>query len=74
MNKLIDADLPIGADGRIYHLGLKAGELAPRIITVGDETRAKIMAEKLDADTPKFTYTCFNRHDWNGLPQPGSHV
>ena len=56
MDKLIDADLPIGADGRIYHFGLKAGELAPRIITVGDETRAKIMAEKLDADTPKFTY------------------
>ena len=32
------------------------------------------MAEKLDADTPKFTYTYFNRHDRNGLPQPGSHV
>jgi len=48
--------LPIGSDGRIYHLGLKAGELAQRIITVGDENRAKIIAEKLDPDYPKFSY------------------
>lgn len=56
MKKVIDADLPIGSDGRIYHLGLKAGELAQRIITVGDENRAKIIADKLDADHPKFSY------------------
>lgn len=37
--------LPLTADGCLYHLGLKKGELAPRILTVGDYGRAERIAE-----------------------------
>jgi uridine phosphorylase len=39
------ADLPTGADGRIYHLQLKPEELAPNILLVGDPGRASLIAE-----------------------------
>ncbi len=39
------ADLPIGADQRIYHLKLKPSELAPDILLVGDPGRASLIAE-----------------------------
>ncbi|KGG51906.1 uridine phosphorylase [Mitosporidium daphniae] len=40
------AMLPLNADGRLYHLGLKRGELAPRILTVGDYGRAERIAKE----------------------------
>lgn len=43
-----DANFPKTGDGRVYHLGLKAGEVANRIITVGDPARARIIGKYLD--------------------------
>jgi uridine phosphorylase len=37
------ADLPIGEDGRIYHLGVKAEQIAPDILIVGDPGRAEFI-------------------------------
>eukprot|EP01156_Anaeramoeba_ignava_P010359 Anaeramoba_ignava/a479501_179.p1 GENE.a479501_179~~a479501_179.p1 ORF type:complete len:321 (-),score=55.88 a479501_179:124-1056(-) len=43
-----DVHLPMDDEGRLYHIGLKRGELANRIITVGDPLRARSMSELLD--------------------------
>jgi uridine phosphorylase len=40
------------ADGRIQPLNCKKGEIANRIISVGDPNRAKKIAQALDKDTP----------------------
>jgi uridine phosphorylase len=37
------SDLPIGEDGRIYHLQLKQGQIAPDILLVGDPGRAEMI-------------------------------
>lgn len=34
-----DANFPTDAEGRTYHLDVKKGEIAPRIITCGDFER-----------------------------------
>jgi len=45
---ITDANFPRTAEGRVYHLGLKHGELAPRIVTVGDPSRALKLAEHFE--------------------------
>ena len=40
MTDMKNANFPTDADGHTYHLYLKPGEAAPRIITVGDLPRA----------------------------------
>jgi len=42
------AQLPVDKDGRLYHMGIRSGELAPRVLTVGDQSRALIVAQHLD--------------------------
>ncbi len=37
------ADLPIDEDGRIYHLQIKPGQIAPNILLVGDPGRAELI-------------------------------
>ncbi|TFK48018.1 purine and uridine phosphorylase [Heliocybe sulcata] len=49
---IVDANFPRTLDQRVYHLGLRAGEVANRIITVGSPSRAESIAAFLDA-TPK---------------------
>ncbi|KAF8897979.1 nucleoside phosphorylase domain-containing protein [Mucidula mucida] len=49
---LTDANFPRTADLRVYHLGLRPGEVANRLITVGSPSRAVTIASHLDA-TPK---------------------
>jgi len=49
-----DANFPRTSDGRVYHLGLKPGEVANRIIAVGSSSRALIVANHLDAQPPPF--------------------
>jgi len=44
--KFTTSDLPIGPDGRIYHLGLLPAELAKDIIIVGDPGRASLIAKE----------------------------
>ncbi|KAG8221685.1 purine and uridine phosphorylase, partial [Butyriboletus roseoflavus] len=42
------SDFPKTADGRVYHLGIKAGEVANRIVTVGSLSRAGQIASYFD--------------------------
>ncbi|KAJ1726953.1 hypothetical protein LPJ61_004851 [Coemansia biformis] len=42
------ANKPISADGRTYHVETKEGEMANRIITVGDAKRARALAQHMD--------------------------
>ncbi|KAF9020895.1 purine and uridine phosphorylase [Hymenopellis radicata] len=49
---LTDANFPRTADLRVYHLGLRPGEVANRLITVGSPSRAVTIASHLDV-TPK---------------------
>jgi hypothetical protein len=43
-----DANFPRGADGRSYHVGSRAGEVANRILIVGSASRAERIAKGLD--------------------------
>ncbi|KAJ3866383.1 nucleoside phosphorylase domain-containing protein [Lentinula novae-zelandiae] len=53
-DKLTDANFPRTADNRVYHLGLRPGEIANRIITVGSPSRALTIAAHLDEEPKKF--------------------
>ncbi|KAJ3204237.1 hypothetical protein HDU67_009695, partial [Dinochytrium kinnereticum] len=44
-----NANFPLDAEGRTYHVGTKIGETANRVLTVGDPSRANLIAELLDA-------------------------
>ncbi|EPQ61316.1 purine and uridine phosphorylase, partial [Gloeophyllum trabeum ATCC 11539] len=50
-------DFPRTLDQRVYHLGLRAGEVANRIITVGSPSRAGSIASFLDAEPKPFRIT-----------------
>ncbi|CAG8726662.1 27999_t:CDS:2, partial [Racocetra persica] len=52
--KFLNDNFPKSAEGRVFHIGLKPGEIANRIIAVGDLSRAKLFLRWLDADTPIF--------------------
>lgn len=45
-----EADLPIDAGGRIYHLQITPGQLAPDILLVGDPGRAEFIARNFLRD------------------------
>ncbi|KAL8286798.1 hypothetical protein RQP46_004326 [Phenoliferia psychrophenolica] len=47
-DKITDANFPLTADGRVYHVSIKAGEVANRIITAGDANRVRRFATFLD--------------------------
>ncbi|KIJ33033.1 hypothetical protein M422DRAFT_52594 [Sphaerobolus stellatus SS14] len=51
---LTDANFPRTADGRVYHLGIRAGEVANRIITVGPPARARSIASLLSPEPAPF--------------------
>ncbi|TIB57238.1 hypothetical protein E3P79_03102 [Wallemia ichthyophaga] len=51
-DELKDANFPTTADKRVYHLGLRKGEVANRMLVVGDSGRARMLAENFD--TPPF--------------------
>ncbi|KAI9205002.1 nucleoside phosphorylase domain-containing protein [Polychytrium aggregatum] len=59
MPQLQNANFPVYEDGRTYHLGTKPGDIANRIITVGDLERARRISALLDA-APEFEY-CSSR-------------
>ncbi|KAI9494484.1 nucleoside phosphorylase domain-containing protein [Zychaea mexicana] len=58
---LANANFPQDADGRVYHINVKQGEVANRILTVGDHVRARAIARWLDSDEeaghPTFIHT-----------------
>lgn len=45
-------DMFLLPDGSTYHLGVKAGDLFPRILTVGSHGRAKAISTLFDQDKP----------------------
>ncbi|KAF8884146.1 nucleoside phosphorylase domain-containing protein [Infundibulicybe gibba] len=51
---LTDANFPRTADHRVYHLGLRPGEVANRIVTVGSPSRARTIAGHFDAHPVPF--------------------
>ncbi|KAL9939020.1 hypothetical protein V8E36_001833 [Tilletia maclaganii] len=51
---LHDANFPRDAEGHTYHVGTKQGEVANRIITVGDHVRARRIAKHFDGGKPIF--------------------
>ncbi|KAF8961180.1 nucleoside phosphorylase domain-containing protein [Flammula alnicola] len=51
---LTDANFPRTADQRVYHLGVRPGEVANRIVTVGSPSRANTVAGLLDAQPKPF--------------------
>ncbi|KAJ3482536.1 hypothetical protein NLJ89_g12135 [Agrocybe chaxingu] len=54
---LTDANFPRTADGRVYHLGVRPGEVANRIVTVGTPSRANTIASYLDEKPKPFVLT-----------------
>lgn len=53
---MLDANFPRDAEGRTYHVGTKPGEVANRIITVGDYTRARRIAKSFDGGKAIFEH------------------
>ncbi|KAH7330564.1 purine and uridine phosphorylase [Rhizoctonia solani] len=51
---ILDANFPRTPSGRVYHLGLKHGEIANRIVTVGDPKRARTIASAFDVSPKPF--------------------
>ncbi|KAJ7929579.1 nucleoside phosphorylase domain-containing protein [Mycena leptocephala] len=51
---LTDANFPRTDDLRVYHLGLRPGEVANRIVTVGSPSRAHTVASHFDAAPKPF--------------------
>lgn len=47
-------DLPMDADGVIYHLGCKRSDISTRLIFVGDPGRVPVVAERFDAGSITF--------------------
>ncbi|KAF9112369.1 hypothetical protein BGX27_003475 [Mortierella sp. AM989] len=43
-----NANFPMDPEGRTYHVGVKRGELANRVLTVGDPARAIVLSRSLD--------------------------
>ncbi|KIK97583.1 hypothetical protein PAXRUDRAFT_211354 [Paxillus rubicundulus Ve08.2h10] len=52
---ITDANFPKTADGRVYHLGIKDGEVANRIVTVGSISRAQDIAKHFDSSPKPFS-------------------
>ncbi|KAL8271298.1 hypothetical protein Esti_004737 [Eimeria stiedai] len=52
-----DAEVFLLPNGCLYHLGVKAGELNPRILTVGDRERAILIAKNLLENAKEYEQT-----------------
>jgi len=59
LSNVSDANFPRDPEGRVYHLGVKSGEVSNRILSVGDAGRAKMLAALLD--DPGNVYVISNR-------------
>jgi len=46
--RIVGANFPMDEEGRTYHVGLKAGELANYVLMVGDHSRATLLKSLLD--------------------------
>ncbi|GAA5837388.1 hypothetical protein JCM11251_002097 [Rhodosporidiobolus azoricus] len=53
-DKISNANFPTDAEGRVYHVGVKTGQVANRIITVGDPARLHRFKKFLDSEPVPF--------------------
>eukprot|EP00884_Botryococcus_braunii_P021187 jgi/Botrbrau1/7752/Bobra.0159s0181.1 len=60
-----DANFPLDSEGRTYHLGTKAGEVAPRILSVGSSKRARLLTRFLQC--PGDSTTLFEHESSRGF-------
>lgn len=49
-----DANFPKDSTGAVYHIGVKPGEVANRIVTCGDHVRLRRFASFLDSSPKPF--------------------
>ncbi|GAA6010658.1 hypothetical protein JCM10207_007789 [Rhodosporidiobolus poonsookiae] len=56
-DKISNANFPMDAEGRVYHVGVKSGEVSNRLITVGDPARLHRFKAFLDAEPVPFEKT-----------------
>jgi len=54
---LKDANFPVDEEGRVYHLALKYGTIANRILCVGDPQRARLLNSLLDDPSGSFYHS-----------------
>lgn len=61
-----NTEFPLDAEGRVYHIGAKRGEIANRVLLVGDPNRAELIATAwLDkTDKPVFYRTSTRGFTW----------
>ena len=62
MNQIKRADLPVNRRGAIYHLNVRADELADNVILVGDPERVNHISWHLDSIAYKSCHREFNCH------------
>ncbi|KAJ2401230.1 hypothetical protein GGI23_001535 [Coemansia sp. RSA 2559] len=48
LDNISNANKPVSADGKTYHVETRWGQVANRILTVGDPQRARLIAKRLD--------------------------
>ncbi|KAI8646451.1 nucleoside phosphorylase domain-containing protein [Parasitella parasitica] len=48
--QISNANFPRDKEDRVYHIGVKVGDVANRVITVGDHVRARKIAKLLDSE------------------------
>lgn len=62
MNQIAETELILNADKSVYHLNLKAGDLATTIVTVGDPHRVKKVSQYFDTIELKKEHREFVTH------------
>lgn len=70
MTKHKTAELIVSPEGRMYHVGLKAGDVAPNILLCGDPSRARKVAKCFDSASGEITsreYVTITGK-WHGIP------
>lgn len=54
LKRITDSNFPTDAAGRVYHVGVRPGEVANRVVTVGDAARLRRFSVLLDATPAPF--------------------
>ncbi len=62
MARISDTDLILGADGSVYHLGLRPDQMANTILAVGDPTRVAEISMHFDTIEHRVQKREFNTH------------
>ncbi|BGP26376.1 uridine phosphorylase [Rhodotorula toruloides] len=57
VSKTINANFPMDDQGHVHHVGVRAGQVANRILTVGDPSRLRRIASFLDPEPKPFENT-----------------